>query len=154
MWLEDIFKGGAKGIVEGVGEAVQKAASAFKADPTKVAEFDMEIQRIKAEAINKIDEHEAAMAKLAADDRNSARQREIAVKDWTPSVLGWSIVIGYFAVQWFLLNHIIPTEMREVILRTLGTLDMALGLVLGYYYGSSSSSDKKTGALVGQLNKE
>jgi len=28
-------------------------------------------------------------------------------------------------------------------MRSLGTIDMALGLVLGYYFGSSAGSDKK-----------
>ena len=34
--------------------------------------------------------------------------------------------------------------MRDMALRSLGTLDAALGLVLSYYFGSSLSSTKKT----------
>jgi hypothetical protein len=41
------------------------------------------------------------------------------------------------------MSHIVPQEMREIVLRSMGTLDMALGLVLGYYFGSSAGSARK-----------
>lgn len=53
------------------------------------------------------------------------------------------IVTGYLALQWYILAHIVPQEMREIVLRSMGTLDMALGLVLGYYFGSSAGSVEK-----------
>ena len=86
--------------------------------------------------------------KIAAGDRDSARKREIAVRDATPRILATLIITGYFFVQWFLLYHTIPSEMRELILRSMGTLDMALGLVLSYYFGSSAGSDKKNDILA------
>lgn len=90
-----------------------------------------------------------ALEKIASDDRANAREREAKTGDsWTPRVLATVIVMGYIAVQYFLLAHIVPAEMRELILRSLGTLDMALGLVLGYYFGSSASSAAKNDILA------
>lgn len=77
---------------------------------------------------------------LEMQDRASARQREMAVKDYTPSGLAFVVTVAYGFIQYYLLTHIIAAEMREIIMRTLGTLDMALGMVLGYYFGSSLGS--------------
>lgn len=83
--------------------------------------------------------------KLHAGDRASARDREVKTGDsWTPRILAALIMILYIAVQWFLLHEIIDQSMREIVMRSLGTLDAAIGLVLGYYFGSSSSSAQKT----------
>lgn len=91
------------------------------------------------------------LEKIAADDRANARDREIKTGDsWTPRILGGIVVIGYLAVQWYILSHIVPTEMREIVLRSMGTLDMALGLVLGYYFGSSAGSARKD-VVIGKM---
>ncbi len=77
---------------------------------------------------------------LEIADKASARAREMEVKDHTPSVLATVVTVAYGFIQYYLLTHIIAAEMREIIMRTLGTLDMALGMVLGYYFGSSLGS--------------
>lgn len=101
----------------------------------------------------KIKELDIDLEKINSMDRDSARQREIKTGDiWTTRVLGTIIIIGWFGLQYFFLTHIVPTEMREIVLRGLGTLDLAVGLVLGYYFGSSSGSAHKT-ALMGDVMK-
>jgi len=97
-------------------------------------------------------QHETDMEKLAADDRANARDREIKTGDsWTPRVLAALFVAGWFFVQWFLLNHVVPAEMREIVMRSLGTMDMALGLILGYYFGSSASSHRKDDTIAASV---
>lgn len=88
------------------------------------------------------------LEKIAADDRDSARKREIATGDWTPRVLAGLIVVCYFIVQYFLLTHVIPAEMGNIVMRSLGVLDTSLGLVLGYYFGSSAGSAEKNKLLA------
>jgi hypothetical protein len=46
-------------------------------------------------------------------------------------------------IQWYILTHIVPPDMRDIVLRSMGTLDMFLGMVLTYYFGSSAGSAKK-----------
>lgn len=89
------------------------------------------------------------LAKIDADDRNSARRREVDAGDsWTPRLLSAIVLIGWFVVQGYILTNTVDADMREIVMRSLGTLDMALGLVLGYYFGSSSSSRIKDAALA------
>ena len=86
----------------------------------------------------------ADMEQIAANDRANAREREIKTGDsWTPRILAAVVITGWFVLQWYMLAHIVPQEMREIVIRGLGTLDMAVGLVLGYYFGSSSGSQTK-----------
>lgn len=81
--------------------------------------------------------------RIATDDRANARAREIATKDWTPKVLATIIVTGYAILQWYILGHTIPVTSHDIIIRSLGILEGALLLVLGYYFGSSASSRQK-----------
>ena len=100
-------------------------------------------------------DYDLAKDELVFKDRDSARQREIKTGDsWTPRIIAGLIIIAWVSITWFLVNHSIvkpgqvgtalDSNMEPMLMRTLGTLDMALGLVLGYYFGSSSSSDRKT----------
>ena len=82
--------------------------------------------------------------KLATDDRKSARDMQISTKSFVPALLSILIVVAWALIQYFLLTHIIAQEMRELVARVLGTLDGALMLVLSFYFGSSSHSEKQT----------
>lgn len=81
--------------------------------------------------------------KLAVDDRKSARDMQISTQSMVPPLLSVLIVVAWACVQYFLLTHVIAPEMRELVARVLGTLDGALMLVLSFYFGSSSGSQKK-----------
>lgn len=77
------------------------------------------------------------LEKISAGDRDSARRREVDSHDsWTPRLLAGLIVMAYAAVQWYILGHVIEQGMREIVLRSLGTIDGALMLVLSYYFGA------------------
>lgn len=78
------------------------------------------------------------LEKIHVADRDSARKREVDTKDWTPRILAFVVVVTWGAVQWYLLRHVIHEDMRELVMRVLGTLDAALMLVLSYYYGASA----------------
>lgn len=139
--------GQAFGLNDATEQQVSEAlANASSADLQALNNADQQFQ--KEMAALGID-----LEKIAAEDRASARDREIKTGDsWTPRILGSVVVVGYLAVQWYLLSHIVPTEMREIVLRSMGTLDMALGLVLGYYFGSSAGSARKD-AVIGKLSE-
>lgn len=77
------------------------------------------------------------LERIAASDRDSARNYAIMTHDLTPRVLAVIVVVAWGIVQWFLLHNTIAPEMRELIARVLGTLDGALMLVLSYYFGSA-----------------
>lgn len=80
--------------------------------------------------------------KLAVDDRKSAREMQVSTRSFVPALLSILIVVGWSMVQYFLLTHIIAQEMRELVARVLGTLDGALMLVLGFYFGGIHNSQE------------
>jgi hypothetical protein len=73
-------------------------------------------------------------------DRNSARDREKTIKDWTPSILAYGIAIGFFATVWKLLSDGTLSDSEQVILNTMSNLLM---LALSYYFGSSNKDRLK-----------
>jgi hypothetical protein len=84
-----------------------------------------------------------SIIQASAEDRTSARSMQIQTKSLVAPALAMTIVIAWCVIQGFLLGHSIPTDMREIVARILGTLDSALMLVLSFYFGSSSSSEGK-----------
>jgi hypothetical protein len=91
--------------------------------------------------------------KLEVSDTDSARKREIATQDYTPRIIAALILGLYMFVQWFILGHVVESSMREIVLRSLGTLDAAVGLILGYYFGSSVGSRTKDTTIQLQQTK-
>lgn len=109
----------------------------------KKAEMDFQLQ-MQAEGYKHLEDLEA----LAAQDRDSARKREMAVQDATPRVLAYAVVAVWALINGFLLwaalhGRSLPGDMNAILMRVLGTLDAALTLALSYYFGSSSSSRGK-----------
>ena len=49
------------------------------------------------------------LERIASEDRDSARNREIKTKDWTPKILAGGITVGYFGVLFYMLTHGLPT---------------------------------------------
>ncbi len=72
--------------------------------------------------------------------RTTPREKTFMIRNFIVVVL----IALYAYVQWFLLNELVNVDMREIVMRSLGTLDALLGLVVGYYFGSSDSGVKKT----------
>lgn len=94
-------------------------------------------------------QHEEETEAILAADRDSARNREIQTKDWFPKVLAICVCGLCFAGEGLYFFRGAPANASpELIGRILGTLDAALLLVLGYYYGSSSGSAEKSSALA------
>jgi hypothetical protein len=86
--------------------------------------------------------------RISNEDRNSARNREIQTKDWTPKLLAAGITIGYFGVLFYMLRYGLPTSGgSEAMLVMLGALGTAWGGVVTYYFGSSAGDAKKDGTI-------
>lgn len=128
--------------VKADGESISKAV--MGATPEQMVALQAAEQGFK-ERMRALGIQEATdLARIAAGDRADARNREIKTGDsWTPRIIGGLVVVGYVGVQWYLLTGIVAVEMRDLVMRSLGVLDTALGLVLSYYFGSSAGSRAK-----------
>ena len=122
---------------------VTDLVKAFKLPPEQQIQFEQAMAQMQATL-------QVTLEKVAADDRNSARQREMVVKDSTPSYIAYGILAIFAAANLFVFTHELPKGNEMLISRVLGTIDMAVGLILGYYYGTSVGSMRKTELLNGK----
>ena len=101
------------------------------------------------------------LAKIASEDRDSARQREAAVKDWTPRVLAFVIISGFLYTVYAVLSGVVeglrdPT-MATIVGAVIGYISAKADQVVSYYFGSSAGSARKTDqmdALINQNRRE
>lgn len=114
----------------------------------QAAENDFQL-KMKALNIQSIDDLE----KMADDDRASARNREIQVKDHTPAALAGIITTGFFGTLWFVFGHGVKPEAHDLALTMVGVLGTAWTGVVSYYFGSSRGSDEKTN-IIGDIAKQ
>ena len=88
------------------------------------------------------------LEKFATADRDSARNREIVVKDNTPKVLVYAITLGFFGVLATLMFGDVPSGSKEVLYIMLGTLGTAWTAGINYYFGSTNGSSEKNKLLL------
>jgi hypothetical protein len=126
------------------------AAVISGADPETL----MKLKQAEYDFRKAMEELEVERDRLAYGDRASAREREIKTGDnWTPRIIAAIVIVGWFTVQWYLLQYLVPQENREIVMRGLGTLDLAVGMVLGYYFGSSAGSREKN-QIISKMDRE
>ena len=89
----------------------------------------------------------AKMEGLSIQDRDSARKREMAVKDKIPAILAIGVTIGFFGLLAYMLKFDVPPANKDILNIMLGSLGTAWVSIIAYYFGSSSGSDKKTDLL-------
>ncbi len=122
-------------------------------DPIAKAEAQQKLLELQQNGEIKLEEFDIKKEEIAAGDRDSARKMQIESRSIMPEILALLIVISYFILQWFILTHPFPVENHDSIMRMLGVTDSALTLVLGFYFGSSSSGRKKDEAIVNMSKK-
>lgn len=116
----------------------------MQAVATATPEQLLALKKIEAELQVDLKKLDISMMELEAKDRADARHREVETKDWTPRIIAGVVLTVWLGVQYYIFSgHILEATMRDFAMRSLGTLDAALSLILGYYFGSSMGSSKK-----------
>lgn len=121
------------------GNEQEVAAALSSATPEQLAKLK-EIDANFAITMKKLD---IDLAQIDATDRNSARQREVQLRDKTPMILAGVVCIGFFSVLGGLMFYGLPQKGQDALLILLGALSSSFTAVIGYYYGSSSGSRAK-----------
>ena len=103
----------------------------------------VKLKEIDAETKVKYAEIGLDERRIAAMDRDSARDREVRTNDKTPSRLAWLVTLGFFGLLGALLFINIPKDAIQIINIMVGVLGTAWVGIITYYFGSSSASDKK-----------
>lgn len=103
-------------------------------------QFQMQMQKLGFE-------NEQALQKIAADDRNSARDRESKVKDNTNRNLAYAVLVAFIAMATVTLMGWAKAE--SVLAGTIiGYLSAKAEQVLSYYFGSTAGSVEKSKLLA------
>lgn len=137
----------AEGLATGILGGIDKIIRDFKLPPEQMVVFESRMAELQAQTAQKLEE-------LAVSDRNSARQREMTVRDNMPKILAVMFVVGFFGVLASMMVYGAPAGAGgEAFILILGTLTSGVGLVLGYYFGSSSSSAYKNKVLGEMVHK-
>lgn len=102
------------------------------------------LKKAEQDFVIRMRELDVDLEKISNEDRNSARSREIQLKDITPKVLAGFITLGYFGVLFWMLRFGLPQGgASEALLVMLGALGTAWTGVVAYYFGSSAGSRDK-----------
>lgn len=129
-------------LLGGVKDLIQT----FKLPPEQQIQFEATVAKLEADT-------KQALAKIDADDRASARAREIATKDRTPAYLAYISIGGFFsvlAIQFYFAwnNHLINEGVQRTLDISTGVLFAMVLAVKDYFFGSSKGSDDKTKLLM------
>jgi len=146
MGLLDIF--GSGGIVGSVMD-VLRGTGVIK-DP----EAELKVKSALLEFEDKAKIRANDLEKIQADDRASARAREIAVKDKTPQLLAFISLFGFFGILTALIFVDIPPTAKDVLYVMVGVLGTLVTGVVQYYFGSSSGSSSKSESINSFLKEK
>jgi hypothetical protein len=87
-------------------------------------------------------EHFETLSKIASgdyatevDDRKNARSREIALRDYVPTILAVGFLLNYALIQFYCVTH--PSSAIDVIS---ARFQDVLIMIMSYYFGSSHKS--------------
>lgn len=68
-------------------------------------------------------------------------------------VIGGIVVVGFFSLLGIMLVRVVPAENVGPVNQLFGTLSMAFGTVIGFFFGSSAGS-KRSAEILGEIAKK
>lgn len=129
-------------LLGGVKDLVQT----FKLPPEQQLAFDAKMAELAAQT-------EQKLAELEASDRNSARQREMSVKDNTNANLAYTVT-GVMMGGLVYFNIFPPEpEVKAVVENVMMAVRDGWLVILAYYFGSSRGSAAKHDMIDKLVNK-
>ena len=136
--------------VRAVGEAVLGDGAASEDDVARALASASPEDMLKLKAAEqafavKMRELDVDLAKMGADDRDSARKREMTVGGMANPMLATLIIGGFLTMTAYLLRFGLPGTVDAALAGTLvGYVSAKAEQVVAYYFGSSMGSAEKT----------
>ncbi len=124
-------------------DAIHDAIASAMGDDTKRLALLQQEQSFSLQMAELGYKNATDLEEIAEKDRESARNREIQVRDWMPKVLSILAVISLLACIALLAFLNLPPGGRDAILILLGAVVASYKDVYGYYLGSSAGSAAK-----------
>lgn len=101
------------------------------------ADFALQMQALGFKNISDLE-------KISADDRANARDMQKTIKSKVPSFLSTLVTVGYFGILIGMMEGGLKLDDSQALLLMLGSLTTAWGMVMAYWFGTTSSSSVKT----------
>lgn len=106
------------------------------------------VKKIDADFKVQMKELDIDLERIAAGDRESARNMQMQTNDWIPRAMAVMVTFGFFGILTWLLTKGVPPTGSETLIYMLGALGTAWTGIVQFYFGSSAGSKAKTDALV------
>lgn len=90
---------------------------------------------------------------IAANDRKDARGMQIAKPSPVPALLSIIVTLGYFGLLVGIMTDNLHIDDSQALLLMLGSLTTAWGVVMAFWFGTTSGSSKKTDIIAAQSAK-
>lgn len=126
--------------IKNVTDVIQKA--------TQSPETFLELKKIEADLEKYFANLEIDVFKLEVQDRDSARKREMEVKDNTPKILAYLVSAGFFGIFIYVLREGLPPGNEPTITYMIGSLGGVWATIMAYYFGSTKGSADKTAVMA------
>lgn len=110
-------------------------------------ELLMQLRAAEQDFQLKLKQADIDMEKVFAQDRASAREREVAVRDWAPAVIASVVVTGFFLVLGTMAFFVLPVENKDALMLMVGGLIGSFAGIIAYYFGSSPGQQQRANAL-------
>jgi membrane-bound ClpP family serine protease len=122
-------------------EDAQKTIESGKLTSEQIASIQQAEIAVKARA----QELGLDFAKLAVDDRKSARDMQSTTRSLVPPILAMLVTLGFFGILIGLMTKAFTTS--DALMLMLGSLGTAWTGIIAFYFGSSASSQNKDALL-------
>ena len=122
-------------------EALDKVRQAERANAIQLQQ--LAVTAAQAQLTERIEN-----ARDAADDRRNTRDTGAAMRDWVPKVLAMAVTFGFFGILVLMALKSLPDTNRDLVNVILGSLGTAWISIIGYYFGTSAGSARKTELLA------
>ncbi|MGF6299010.1 hypothetical protein OKW42_002340 [Paraburkholderia sp. WC7.3d] len=108
----------------------------------------LQLQQLMVTAAQSSLAHESDMARIATSDIASARAMAVANRDWVPKVLAMAVTTGFFGILLLMAFQPLPGTNKDLVNVIVGALGTAWISIIGYYFGTSVGSKRKTELLA------
>ncbi|APA88248.1 hypothetical protein BJG93_22975 [Paraburkholderia sprentiae WSM5005] len=108
----------------------------------------LQLQQLMVTAAQSSLAHESDLARIATSDIASARAMGVADRDWVPKVLAMAVTTGFFGILLLMAFQPLPGTNKDLVNVIVGALGTAWISIIGYYFGTSVGSMRKTELLA------
>jgi hypothetical protein len=129
-------------------EQVQETLDNVKLTSDQIAQVKLAEVELKKQA----QELGLNFEQLAVADRKSARDMQSTTRSWIPGALAVGVTVGFFGILYALMAG--KVEKSPELMIMLGSLGTAWTGIIGFYFGSSASSQNKDVLLYNSAPKQ